>query len=62
MTKSQTFIQTMLLLSNGLMLTKDEIDQLDWSELDGLNLEEKTAERGLAIFNMGKQIDALRNR
>lgn len=60
MTDSQILIQSMLLRKNGLMLTTDEINKLDWTELDGIDLKEKTVERGIAIFNMGKQIDAIR--
>ena len=61
MKDAQVLIQTMLLMSNKLMLTTDEISGLDWSVFDGIDLKVNDAKRGNAIYEMGRQIDRLRS-
>lgn len=62
MTAAQNFIQSQLLMSNGIMLTSDEINQLDWSMFDGLDIKVKNSKRDDAVDNILLQISNLQNK
>ena len=62
MTAAQNFIQSQLLFSNGRdgkMLSRDEINQLDWSMFDGLDIKVKNSKRDDAVDNILLQIAKL---
>jgi hypothetical protein len=63
MTAAQSFIQGKLLMGarDGKMLTTDEINQLDWSVFDGVDLKNQSPELSNAVYLIGRQIDKLRN-
>lgn len=60
MTAPQQFIQSKLLMSNRDMLTTEEINKLDWSVFDGIDVSEISPERLDAVHKIGRQIEKLR--
>lgn len=64
MQKAINLIQTKLLMGgrDGIMLSTDEINQLDWSVFDDVDVTIDDTKRGNAIYLMGRQIDKLRNK
>lgn len=62
MTPAQNFIQSQLLMSNGIMLTPDEMNSLDWSMFNGLDVKVKNSKRDDAVDNILVQISNLQNR
>lgn len=63
MTAPQQFMQSKLLMAgrDGLMLSEDEIKQLDWSVFDEVDISKPSPERLDAVHLMNLQINKLRN-